>query len=245
MEVQENKSKENKKRYINYDNEIFTHESLMKILNHNDAMAQYNLKCDSYIKNTVRSMSDFDLIDLCYDAVVCDRRFRVVPAASGKKLPGGHHHVFPGGLLMHTAQVMEYALQNIFIEDEIKADRDVLIAAALFHDSGKMFDYIIDWENSQIKLKEDENYYDHTETYDLIYHISSSYELFKKAVDRHEYKNEKKVLQIGHAILAHHGNYGRSPVEPKTLEAQIIHHADVLSAFYAKIGGSRTAPRGI
>jgi 3'-5' exoribonuclease len=40
---------------------------------------------------------------------------------------------------------------------------------------------------------------------------------------------------IGHMILSHHGRLEwNSPVEPQTVEAQILHFADYLNAFYAK-----------
>jgi 3'-5' exoribonuclease len=47
--------------------------------------------------------------------------------------------------------------------------------------------------------------------------------------------SEELKTSVGHCILAHHGRqeWG-SPIEPQTVEAMIIHYADMLSAQHAK-----------
>jgi hypothetical protein len=53
---------------------------------------------------------------------------------------------------------------------------------------------------------------------------------------------QRTVMSVEHAILAHHGwkEWG-SPVEPQTVEVQILHFADMLSCQYGA-GADRTKP---
>ena len=79
-------------------------------------------------------ISDLCLFETC-QRVIDASVFRSWPAAISM------HHAYEGGLLAHTLEVAEIALH---IADRFpQVNRDVLIAAALWHDYGKILEYVI------------------------------------------------------------------------------------------------------
>lgn len=130
-----------------------------------------------------------------------------------------HHHNYLGGLAEHTIGVVEQALK-IAPED---ANKDLLIAGALLHDLGKIWEY--DWKSGCTIAM--------TSKGRLIGHIGL--ELMMLAELILELDNET-ANQLLHLIASHHGKleWG-SPVEPKTKEAVILHNADILDVQLWKI----------
>lgn len=153
----------------------------------------------------------------------------------------GHHHAFKGGLFVHTKEVVQYALHIAAIDIKGKCDKEVLVAAALWHDLAKIWDYdftlgcmppygtnkfLADQEGMFIRghwtLSNYQNY---------IHHINGSCAEFTSAALKHGV-DRKTIQRVQHAILAHHGpnrDWG-SPVKPTSVEALILHQADNLSA---------------
>lgn len=127
------------------------------------------------------------------------------------------HHVYLGGLAAHTVEVVGIAKQ-IALTCHLKIDMDVLITAAIFHDYLKIRDYNEDGTK--------------TIYHDQIRHVSGSYAYWVKIAEDQGISQELTDA-IGHCILAHHGRkeWG-SPIEPQTVEAQILHFADMLSMEY-------------
>ncbi|WP_395090794.1 S24 family peptidase [Armatimonas sp.] len=125
------------------------------------------------------------------------------------------HHAERGGLLRHS---LEVALICDRICDILPAlDRDLLVAAALLHDVGKIRE-----------MRHDLRAGDYTEFGILIGHITGGMALvLAKAAElplslRHH---------LGHLILSHHERpeYGAAK-EPMTPEAVVLAHADAVSA---------------
>lgn len=171
------------------------------------------------LRAKISLIHNLELFNACEELFTDPRysRFERWPAALK------NHHCGAGGLADHTKEVMEYAI-HIALPFP-KANNDVLIAAALWHDLTKIWEYEADptifnaWVEAPYK--------------NLIYHIAGSHAEFVAVAAKHGVSQELTVA-IGHAILAHHGpvkEWG-SPVAPQTLEAQIIHQADMLSARY-------------
>lgn len=158
------------------------------------------------------------------------------PVWSGSGRPTQHHYG-DGGLVVHTAEVVTLCLNN---NKTLRAgiDEKKLFCAALFHDSGKMWDYQrstdpeIPWEGSSHKR--------------LIHHISRSALIWQEASHsyydhspaigrplrvKYDWLTDEVVDEVLHAILAHHGlrEWG-SPVMPKTRLAWMLHLCDNLSA---------------
>ena len=129
------------------------------------------------------------------------------------------HQAYSGGLLVHTAEVLNIAI-NISATPCIKTDLNVLITACIFHDYGKIWDY---------KRHPTGFGFEYTEHKHLIRHLSRSYAEFM--IMTHNVIDEDLRTKIGHCILSHHGRkeWG-SPIEPISVEAYILHTADNLSA---------------
>ena len=137
-----------------------------------------------------------------------------------KYAPGGEivHHAYRGGLLEHTLEVTEIAL-SIYKHYADWANKDVIIAGALLHDIGKIFEY-------------DQNSNKRTLSGYLIGHIVMGMELFNKYWGKDVAEDEKNLRQhIIHIILSHHSELEQGAVvRPATIEAAIVAQADLASS---------------
>jgi putative nucleotidyltransferase with HDIG domain len=145
--------------------------------------------------------------------------WKTVPAAKS------HHHNYPGGLLTHTGEVLQIAM-NMARSGQFNADEDVVIAAALFHDSGKRLEYRFNECTQEIET---------TGFIKTIGHIQESYRLWNELATKSKVDNET-IEKVSHCVLAHHGrsDWG-SPIEPSTPEAYILHFADMLSSKFGEM----------
>ncbi len=179
------------------------------------------------IVELVGSMSDPRLAALSQGFLASfEGRFRRAAAARG------YHHARRGGLVEHTAGVMRVAAALCSAYPQL--NRDLLLAGALFHDCGKM------WENSYPDKGLTMPYSDAGE---LLGHITLGIEVINRlwgsilTPERQEEwaaltpGNDQVRLHLLHLIAAHHGEleYG-SPVVPKTPEALALNHADNIDA---------------
>lgn len=149
-----------------------------------------------------------------------------------EKYPAGAkvHHPWVNGLSTHIEEVLTAYMQmsKIYYLNNIK--HHVCIIALLFHDWGKIKEYSLtsDWS--------------YTEDMHLFGHIYLGAKKVRKMLEtflseyQHEEGFDPNEIQrdfdfIEHAILAHHGTkeYG-SPVIPATVEAYMVHIADLISA---------------
>lgn len=175
----------------------------------------------------IDSMKDPRLLALCRALTEThEARFRRAAAARGM------HHARRGGLVEHTAGVMRAA--DAICNAYSHINRDLVLAGALFHDCGKM------WETG---CAEQGFAVEYSEMGELLGHISVSIEVVNKlwqgiytAEQRAAWKlltpaSDQVRLHLLHLIASHHGvlEYG-SPVVPKTPEALVLHHADNIDA---------------
>lgn len=161
-----------------------------------------------------------------------DERFHNWPASIN-----GKHHYWSGGLAEHTLEVVKLCFSCFEITNNKSYSnipyKEMLFLAALFHDSGKMYDYKEFWieKYSEKPIKA----WDYNKT-----HKSQIHHITRSALIWNEYANGvlsnslheiKLIDEVTHAILAHHGRkeWG-SPVTPKTRLAYILHHCDSISA---------------
>ena len=131
---------------------------------------------------------------------------------------------------MHTAQVVQIAIAHAAVARQYgkPLSEDVIIVAGIFHDTGKMEDYVLDSSGAS------ESYSAH---YSHVGHLPRSYHNFLVQLHRAEARLQMKLdpaiaLAIQHCILSHHGcpEWGSAKV-PATREAHCLHHADMLSAY--------------
>lgn len=132
-------------------------------------------------------------------------RIKVAPGAKTM------HHAYVHGCLQHLVGVTTMALKIASAYEE--ANTDLIIAGAMLHDLGKLFEYKLDGVGISTTLDGE-----------LLYHIP----IGTVIVDRYRHLiSPGKLKLIQHIILSHHGKLEyASPVVPKCLEAMIVHWAD-------------------
>lgn len=119
------------------------------------------------------------------------------------------HHSSDGGLLLHTYMTMKIAL---FLGDMYDLDLEVLLLASLLHDIGKIYEI------------GDDRF---TREGDLLGHTVLSLLKVEELCQEAGYTGKRKDNLL-HCIASHHGEleFG-APVSPKTLEAFVLHIADL------------------
>lgn len=163
----------------------------------------------------------FEHLRVYWEPVLNNPDFKVWSGSTGDK-----HHYGNGGLVEHVYEVIQLSLTvNSTFDIDKKVNEDLIFLAGLYHDLGKMKDYIFngsEWVSSSHKK--------------LIHHISRSaldwHAAYLKAEqDVNNPVSESEFEDVLHAILAHHGlkEWG-SPVEPITPLAYLLHYCDGISA---------------
>lgn len=175
------------------------------------------------VESMVSTLHDPRLAALC-SGFLADFGLRFKRAAAARR----NHHAHRGGLLRHTAQMMRSALAVCSAYPSL--NRDILVAGALFHDSGKLWEMCPPEQGFDIPrdLRGE-----------LLGHISIGVELVNtlwRKLPLEDWRDlqpasEEVRLHLLHLVAAHHGElqYG-SPVEPKTPEAIALHMIDNLDA---------------
>ncbi len=126
------------------------------------------------------------------------------------------HHAYLGGLAEHSLEVNKVASMVAgFFEN---ADPDILTAGSLLHDIGKIKEYSF---KNAINLTAEGR---------LTGHIVIGNEMVKSQAEKTGYLSQEQVQHLSHLILSHHGEREQgAPVLPQTLEAAILHYADLIS----------------
>ncbi len=135
------------------------------------------------------------------------------------RVPAGKswHHSYLHGLLEHTLEIIKIC--ELMCEFHSSVNHDLLIAGAVLHDFGKTEEL------------SSENNFDYTDKGKLLGHIVIAASFVEKIIDGIKDFPDDLKNQLIHLILSHQGKLEyASPVEPKTLEAIILYHADELSA---------------
>ena len=127
------------------------------------------------------------------------------------------HHAYMGGLLEHTLSVAQIC---DFISSRYKhLNRDILMASALLHDIGKIY------ELSEMPIN------DYTDDGQMLGHIVMGSEMVAVEAAKIPGFSHELVSMIKHSIVSHHGEYEfGSPKLPCTAEAILLHYADNMDA---------------
>lgn len=127
------------------------------------------------------------------------------------------HHGFIGGLLEHTLGVTK--LCDFYADTYPVINRDLILAAAMFHDMGKLREISTFPEN------------DYTDDGNLLGHIVMGVEMIGERIRTIDGFPPKVASELKHCILAHHGEYEYgSPKKPALVEALALNFADNLDA---------------
>lgn len=177
-----------------------------------------------------------ELSKLCY-APLKSKEFKQWPASLS------FHHHYVGGLLAHTVEVAEYAITAAYPLNLSELQMDILTTACLWHDYMKIADYekvpFVSDNRRHVLIDGGPEAFIASEHYSNIRHVQGSAMEFvvqaRKLGLHHDIEN-----RVVHCLIAHHGRpeWG-SPVEPRTVEAMLLHHADMMSA---KFGASKNPP---
>ena len=151
------------------------------------------------------------------DLFFADDAFRLDFEGAPASVAG--HHAAVGGLLLHVTEVATIARNAARV---MKANADLVVVGALLHDIGKVQAYDISPTG-----------FSHTPAGSLLGHVVlGSFMLQERllAVSPSEISVSQR-LELQHMILSHHGSleFG-SPVQPMTVEAELLHWADETSA---------------
>lgn len=180
-----------------------------------------------HLFSLVNRIESLNLVHAC-EALQDYERFRFWPASLG------FHHAYEHGILVHTTEVIETALH--IAKKFPSVNLDVLIAAAAWHDLGKI------WEYREVSGYEFDGRFLHRRhlegvPYGWVRDPSADSHIITSAVEFTVAARKEGVAPgiekaVVHCILSHHGpvkEWG-SPVAPESIEALILHQADMLSA---------------
>jgi 3'-5' exoribonuclease len=164
------------------------------------------------LQETVDAMGEPFLKRLLCDLLADDAFMAVFTTAPAAKTI---HHAVLGGLLEHTASVV--GLCRLLADYYPAVDRDLLLAAAMLHDVGKVRE--LTWDRV----------FDYSDSGRLLGHITLGALLVEERIRGIPDFPEELAQRLLHCILSHHGEleWG-SPRRPKTLEALVLHYAEDL-----------------
>lgn len=127
------------------------------------------------------------------------------------------HHNYLGGLLEHSLAVTQIC--DFLSTRYQNVNRDILIASAMLHDVGKIYE-LSNFPNNE-----------YTDEGELVGHLVIGAELIRKEAEKIPDFPPALLSLLRHCMLAHHGEYEYgSPKLPKTIEAFLLHCADDLDA---------------
>jgi len=132
------------------------------------------------------------------------------------------HHAYLGGLLEHTVSLC--TLGELIAVRYFWVDRDLLIAGAILHDIGKIYELTYS------------RAFGYSTEGTLIGHIGIRLVMLEqKARGLPQFPHELLVV-LEHLVVSHHGRleYG-SPVEPRCAEALILHYVDQIDSKIAAL----------
>jgi len=132
-----------------------------------------------------------------------------------------HHHSYVGGNLEHTVGVLRLCINICEMYPGI--NKDLVICGAILHDVGKLKEYRI---TASIDKTEIGNFIGH-----IVIGDRWIREKIKEIRNNGEDFDEEMENKICHIILSHHGKYEfGSPRMPKTVEAMVVHAADMMDS---------------
>lgn len=139
------------------------------------------------------------------------KKFIRNPAASS------YHHAYIGGLVEHSVDVARLAEAMAHQVDNV--DTDIVIAGALLHDIGKIYEI-----SSEIGFC-------YTDVGKMIGHITLGALLVEREIAQLDDFSLEDKQHLLHIILSHHGTCDKgSPVMCASRESFLVHYADELNA---------------
>jgi 3'-5' exoribonuclease len=168
---------------------------------------------DGFLEHLAREVYDGDLRALL-DAFLSDDAFRAELRRSPCTRAG--HHAYLGGLLEHTVAVATLALETCALHPRLNSD--LLICAAILHDTGKTLEFEL---GAEIEL---------SEAGALVGHLALGQQLLvERAARLHGFPGEK-LHAVSHCLLAHHGVDSLPGRRFRSVEALALFRLNALDA---------------
>ncbi|MDR2641698.1 MAG: HD domain-containing protein [Planctomycetaceae bacterium] len=175
------------------------------------------------LRELLKTVTNSSLHNLA-DCFLIDDEFmdKFCSAPAGVKL----HHAYNGGLLEHTTQMMETAVQIAILYPQL--NRDLLLMGAFLHDIGK---------TAELSFNNDLYY---TDAGQLLGHSMIGIEILSNKIAEAEKLsgeqfNPQIAMLLKHLLISHHGEYeNQSAKLPMTLEAQTLHFIDSIDSKIAE-----------
>ena len=143
-------------------------------------------------------------------AIGYEEKFKAWPAAQRV------HHSYLGGLLEHTLSVTKTC---IYLADKYEVCADLLLAAAMVHDIGKL---------DELSTRGGTEY---TDKGKLVGHVVLGRDILREHAKNYSKLPEDFLLHLEHLILAHQGQLDWGTIKvPMSPEALLLHYADDIDA---------------
>jgi 3'-5' exoribonuclease len=149
-----------------------------------------------------------------------------------------NHHAFETGLAFHTVSMLRLA--KSMVSEYPQLNGSLLYAGVILHDLAKVIEL-----TGPVGTE-------YTLAGNLVGHIALiDEEITKAALQLKIDDTDEDMILLRHMVLAHHGllEYG-SPVRPKIMEAEMLHHIDnidatmqMLTTALAQVGPGEYTPR--
>ena len=157
--------------------------------------------------------------------------FKQYEAAKIKSTPAAttNHHMYPGGLLIHTKEVLQTAksICEVYEKKYPYINKDVLYSSAILHDIGKIETYFINDQGSS------EIHYTEKSIGHLVISIHSVIRAFENLTpeEQEELGGKRFIEEVTHCIGTHHGEREHGNIQNiQCIEAQILSMSDLISA---------------
>lgn len=139
--------------------------------------------------------------------------FKVYPAAKS------NHHAIRSGLMYHLYRMLEVAESLVRIYPHV--NRDLLVAGVILHDICKI---------EEMKINELGLVSDYSKEGQMLGHIIIGIKRVDEMARRYQIPEETSLM-VQHMILSHHyePEFG-SPKKPMFIEAELLHHIDMIDA---------------
>lgn len=129
-----------------------------------------------------------------------------------------HHHNYIHGLLEHSLQVTHTALKSTEVPFTPQIlNRSLIIAGGLLHDIGKIYEYLYSKTMAMNPVG--------------IEHRYGGLLIINDVVKKYNVQiSPEKLKKVQNVIMSHHGQFGDTNIRFESLEANLIHLADMISA---------------
>jgi 3'-5' exoribonuclease len=168
---------------------------------------------DGFLEHLAREVYDPEYRALV-DAFLADGSFRAELRRAPCTRSG--HHAYLGGLLEHTVAVATLAQETSALHPRLNSD--LLIAAAILHDAGKIREFEL---GAEISLSEEGA---------MVGHLGIGQQLVAERAGQLERFPREKLLALSHCVLGHHGPDALPGRRFRSAEALALYRLNALDA---------------